>query len=250
MSARSGLEELKRLSTITEQYLAQASAARRRAQSYAHHYRVMAEQFRKRAAHSRFPKIRERLLRIAACNERLCSIAELGGDTTEEPPQIKFRTNLGTEESHKRERPLPDRLALSATMYLDTAAVITDTHYAIERSLGRLGPRSHLEFEVLPGPLLPSRLLSEVHTRSELGTIAGESRKGAVRNTPDEDPVAQSRRHVREAEAHVARQEALVERLSQDHKLAALAEQAREILDTLRHTHSLARQHLALELRE
>ncbi|MBV8336297.1 MAG: hypothetical protein JO358_12825 [Alphaproteobacteria bacterium] len=60
----------------------------------------------------------------------------------------------------------------------------------------------------------------------------------------------QARRHVREAEGHVARQEALVERLSHNEKHAALAEQAREILGTLMRSLSLAREHLALELKK
>lgn len=247
MSVRSALEELRRLSTITEECTAQALAARRRAQSFAHHYRVTADLFRKRAAQSRFPEIRERLLRIAASNERLSTIAELASDLTQQPPEGKSRAKLHIEQLHNRDRPLPDRLALSAATNLTTAA-ISKTRQAIERSLGRLEPRSYLEFEIPPGPPSPPRVLPEVHTRSKLGTIAGEPRKGAVRNIPAEDPVAQARRHVREAEAHVARQEALVEQLSQNDKLAALAEQARGVLDTLRQTRDLARQHLALEL--
>ena len=64
-----------------------------------------------------------------------------------------------------------------------------------------------------------------------------------------EDPIAQARRHVAEAEDHIARQEALVVRLSSDLRHAGLAAEAKEILQTLKHTLSLARQHLDLELK-
>ena len=64
-----------------------------------------------------------------------------------------------------------------------------------------------------------------------------------------EDPIAQARRHVAEAQDHIARQEALVIRLSSDLRDAALAAEAQEILHTLKHTLSLARQHLDLELK-
>ena len=50
-----------------------------------------------------------------------------------------------------------------------------------------------------------------------------------------------------EAEQHIARQESLILRLSNDERHAALAAEAREILATLKQTLSLARQHLDLE---
>jgi|SRR6516162_1508503 len=65
-----------------------------------------------------------------------------------------------------------------------------------------------------------------------------------------EDPVSQARRHVAEAEARIGRQEALIARLSDSNKHVALANEAREILTTLKQTLRLARDHLALELKK
>jgi hypothetical protein len=65
-----------------------------------------------------------------------------------------------------------------------------------------------------------------------------------------EDPITQARRHVAEAQEHVQRQEALIARLSSDCRHAALTAEAKTILDTLKHTLSLARQHLELELKK
>ena len=66
-----------------------------------------------------------------------------------------------------------------------------------------------------------------------------------------EDPVSQARRHVAEAEARVERQEALVARLFESGKTPQLADQAKEILSTLKQTLRLARVHLdELELRK
>lgn len=65
-----------------------------------------------------------------------------------------------------------------------------------------------------------------------------------------EDPVSQARRHVAEAEARIERQAALVTRLSDNDNHIALANEAREILATLKHTLRLAREHLALELKK
>ena len=65
-----------------------------------------------------------------------------------------------------------------------------------------------------------------------------------------EDPIAQARRHIAEAKRHIARQEALVARLSSEDRHVALAAEARKILDTLKHTLSLAQQHLELELKK
>ena len=65
-----------------------------------------------------------------------------------------------------------------------------------------------------------------------------------------EDPVSQAGRHVAEAEARIERQQALVARLSDNIKYAALLDQAREVLATLKDTLRLARDHLALELKK
>jgi hypothetical protein len=65
-----------------------------------------------------------------------------------------------------------------------------------------------------------------------------------------EDPVSQARRHVAEAEARIERQEALVVRLSDSNRHIDLAAESRVILATLKQTLSLARDHLALELKK
>jgi hypothetical protein len=65
-----------------------------------------------------------------------------------------------------------------------------------------------------------------------------------------EDPVAQAGRHVAQAERHVARQQALVAKLSKNKKHAALVAQAKGILDTMKWTLRVARDHLAIELRK
>jgi hypothetical protein len=67
---------------------------------------------------------------------------------------------------------------------------------------------------------------------------------------PHEDAIGTARRHVREAEHRIARQERLVAKLSSDDRHAALAAEAREILATLEHSLSLAKQHLAIELKK
>lgn len=73
-----------------------------------------------------------------------------------------------------------------------------------------------------------------------------QEQEGA-RPAATEDPITQARRHVAEAEQHIARQEALVIRLSNNDRYAALVGVAREVLATLKQTLSLARQHLELE---
>ena len=65
---------------------------------------------------------------------------------------------------------------------------------------------------------------------------------------PAQDRLATARRHVAEAEHHVARQEMLLERLSRDERRATAATDAREVLDTLKHSLRLAREQLAFEL--
>jgi hypothetical protein len=153
------LDELKELLVLTEQCAAQARVAKQQAQSYAAHFKMNSEEFRKLAARCRFPEIQARLLRIAAANERLGNIAE-GHAAPSEP-------------------------------------VASEDEATVRRS---------------------------------------------------EDPVSQARRHVAEAEVRVERQEALAAKLSDSGKNLQLADQAREILGTLKQTLRLARDHLALEL--
>jgi hypothetical protein len=61
-----------------------------------------------------------------------------------------------------------------------------------------------------------------------------------------EDAFAQAARHVAEAEARVARQEAIIAELDRDGHPAA-AERARRILATLSQSLVLAREHLRIE---
>jgi PHD/YefM family antitoxin component YafN of YafNO toxin-antitoxin module len=63
-----------------------------------------------------------------------------------------------------------------------------------------------------------------------------------------ESLVARARRHVAEAKDHIARQKALIAKLSKNKKHAALIAPAKEILHILQHTLSLARDHLTIEL--
>lgn len=109
----------------------------------------------------------------------------------------------------------------------------------LHQSLARLGERADeaLDHEpVAPGAASPA--------------IATKQDDEAVRHGPDEDAVAQARRHVAEAEVHIARQEALLAKLVREDKHPGLAAEAREILSTLKHSLDLARDHLALELRK
>jgi hypothetical protein len=172
-------DELRQLLATTAQCAAQVRAARKQAEKYADHYRVNADEFRQTAARCRFPEIRERLLRIAASNERLAE--------------------------------------------------------SVEAAYG------------LPKGRPETILVSQSSPPNWRMTAEAEE---PVRYRPLEDPVAQARRHVAEAEGRIARQEALVARLLLDNKHAALADQGKEILATLKHTLSLAREHLALELRK
>lgn len=247
MSPRSALDELMELAALTERCVDQALVARHLAQSYAHHYRVNAEEFRKQAARARFPEIRERLLRVAASNERLYNLAELLG----EPAGLETGIKPFEQRSpRKKKLRLQDPIALSEAVYLDTAIIIQETRDAIDSSLNRLRMRSNHESGTVPAGRLAPRLVAEAATGTLPEPTDGEPRQEAMRHKPDEDPVSQARRHVRQAEGNVARQEALVARLSDNDKHAALADQAKEILDTLRRTLSLAREHLALELKK
>jgi len=172
-------DELRQLLAMTEQCAAQVRAVRRQAEKYSDHYRVNAEQFRRLAAGCRYPEIRERLLRVAASNERLAEI-------------------VGGAYGLPKDRPK----------------------------------------KILVGQSSPANW-----------RMTAESEE-PVRHRPREDPVAQARRHVAEAEDRIARQEALVARLLLDNKHLALADEGKEILATLKRTLSLAREHLALELRK
>jgi hypothetical protein len=200
MSARSTLEELRQLSKITEECVARALAAKGQAQSYAHHHRTNAEEFRKQAARCRFPEIRERLLRVAASNERLVSIAELAGDPTRIQPQIISKTDLGSQEWRERERRLKDRLSLSETIYINTAAIIQETRDAIDSSLNRLKMRSNLEPGTVPARRLAPQLASAAANGTQSEPTDDQPRQEAMKYKPGEDPVAQARRHVRQAE--------------------------------------------------
>lgn len=84
----STFDELQELRAITEQCAAQAVIAKQQAAKYAQHYRISAEEFRKRAERSRFPEIQARLLRIAASNERLSNIVE----GTDDKPEAQGQT--------------------------------------------------------------------------------------------------------------------------------------------------------------
>jgi hypothetical protein len=68
-----------------------------------------------------------------------------------------------------------------------------------------------------------------------------------VSDRSTEDALAMTRRHVLEAEGHVARQEALVAKLDRDGHIA-LADEARKILATLRRSLELAQEHLSTEI--
>ena len=65
-----------------------------------------------------------------------------------------------------------------------------------------------------------------------------------------EQPIAQALRHVIEGRERVGRQEALLKRLSGAQRLTALAAEANEVLETLKHTLDLAQQHLAIKLKK
>jgi hypothetical protein len=90
--------------------------------------------------------------------------------------------------------------------------------------------------------------VAESEANAERPELVKPSHAAAIKRV--EDPVLQARRHVAEAEARIEQQEALVARLSDNSKYAALRDQAKEILATLKDTLRLARDHLALELRK
>ena len=69
-----------------------------------------------------------------------------------------------------------------------------------------------------------------------------------MRHKP-QDRLEIARRHVAQAEAEVARQDARVVKLSNDNRYVELAAQARAILSTLTHSLRLAREQLARELK-
>lgn len=65
--------------------------------------------------------------------------------------------------------------------------------------------------------------------------------------TPAEDSLAQAERHVREAEGHIVAQEARIAELARDGRETAPAE---SLLETMRKSLELARQHLDQEREE
>ena len=170
----------------------------------------------------------------------------LGGDAaSDETRDEPAKRGVGDRERRPR-----DRLTLSETIYLSTIDIIRETRDAIESSLNRLRTPSDPQSGTKPARPSASRSAPEAHSGNLPETAEAESGQARVIYKPDEDPIAQARRHVREAEGHVARQETLIERLSHNDNHAALAEQAREILGTLRQSLSLAREHLELELKK
>ena len=84
----------------------------------------------------------------------------------------------------------------------------------------------------------------------ERSSNAAECGEGPLQQRSAEHPIAQARRHVAEAQGHITRQETLIARLTSDDRHGALAAEAKEILDTLKHTLSLAQRHLELELKK
>ena len=168
------------------------------------------------------------------------------GNTTSD----EIRDEPAKRGAGDRELRPQDRLTLSETIYLSTIDIIRETRDAIESSLNRLRPQSDPQSGTKPARPSASQSAPEAHSGNLPETTEAESGQARVIHKPDEDPLAQARRHVRQAEGHVARQEALIERLSLNDNHAALAEQAREILRTLRQTLSLAREHLELELKK
>lgn len=168
-------DELERVRNLTEQCMQQVQIAKRQAAKHAKYCLDSAEEFRKRSSRTRFPEVRDMLLRMAALHQRLAELGERAEEVLDREPV-----------AHEAASP----------------------------------------------------------------AIATEKDEEAVRHGLDEGVVAQARRHVAEAEDHIVRQEALLARLSQDYRHAALAAEAREILTTLNHTLNLAREHLALELKK
>jgi len=88
-----------------------------------------------------------------------------------------------------------------------------------------------------------SPLDAEQKATGIVGTEEGLMKGGLVEGSLD-----QARRHVSQAENIVARQEALVARLSATDRHVALAAEAREVLGTLQRSLALAREHLEIEL--
>jgi len=76
----------------------------------------------------------------------------------------------------------------------------------------------------------------------------GGTEGAAVSNRSTEDPLTMTCRHVREAEGHVARQEALIQELNRDGHIE-LAVEVRELLATLKTSLRLAQEHLSIELK-
>ena len=105
---------------------------------------------------------------------------------------------------------------------------------------GREAPRQWL-FDVTDGTKPPA-------DEQEDATSIGGTEKGLMKGGLIEGSLAQARRHVTAAERMVAKQGALVARLSEDPRYAVLAAEAREVLGTLKQTLALSRDHLEIEL--
>lgn len=69
----------------------------------------------------------------------------------------------------------------------------------------------------------------------------------SVTDNPPEDLLTMAQRHVREGEARIARQEALIAKLTQEGHHAA-ATRGREVLKQMHWSLELGRRHLAFEL--
>jgi hypothetical protein len=224
---QSAWHELQRIRETTEKCLAQAEIAYRRAIKNAQYYKTKAREVRALAAGARFPEIRAKWLRIAAVYEDLVNLSE-----------CRRRALIPRSDVVPRE-------VTSETGELAPA----------DRLVRASSHRAEAEDQTLHRMVLVAKLAQEIgHDlpafTGEAASFVAEPTEELMTGRPVEDPVAQAHRHVAEAEGHIARQEALIAKLSQDRRHAALAAEAKEILDTLKHTLSLARAHLANELKE
>ena len=100
----------------------------------------------------------------------------------------------------------------------------------------------------LPQPPFDAASAPEASLDNDEAPRITEHTESPVSNSSTESALAQARRHVAQAEDQVARQRALVEKLSKNDKHIALIAEAKGLLYTLEHTLILARRHLSLEL--
>jgi hypothetical protein len=98
-------------------------------------------------------------------------------------------------------------------------------------------------------PEMGAQLLRIAAHHDRLAALEWGERPPAPHAAP-QSPGDKARRHVLQAQANVARQQALCARLAVDPRQAALRGQARLVLATLTQTLKLAREHLAAELAE